>query len=142
MLTKNKTRLVTWCHKAALNSSIDRFITTLEVTHFHVKMLSGDYLCYSYLGCDRHQDASCRLFLALSPHKLVPEKDMVHLLTGCWATRTMIIPYLLNLISQDFRSNDILKHLNHKHLTQRVLDPTSLNLQINISLITLPCPKY
>ena len=103
----------------------------------HVRMLAGDYPCFSYLGSDRHQDASCRLCLALSPHQPAPEEDMVHLLTRCRRTaaaRTRIMPDLMNLISQHFPSNDILVHPNHTHLTQLILDPTSLNLPMNIRI--------
>ena len=75
--------------------------------------------------------------LALSPHQAAPEEDIVHLLTRCRctaATRTMIIPDLMNLLSYHFPRNDILVHPNHTHLTQLILDLTSLNLPMNICI--------
>ena len=114
-------------------------LTTQEVlrSRAHVRMLAGDYPCFSYLGSDRHHYASCRLCLALSLHQPAPEENMVHLLTRCRctaSTRTRIIPDLMNLLSQHFPSNDILVHPNHTHLTQLILDPTSLNLPMNIRI--------
>ena len=114
-------------------------LTTQEVlrSRAHLRMLAGDYPCFSYLGSDRRQDAGCRLCLAMSPHQPAPEEDMVHLLTRCRCTaftRTRIMPDLMNLISLHFPSNDILAHPNHTHLTQLILDPTSLNLPMNIRI--------
>ena len=103
----------------------------------HLKMLSGDYPCSSYLGNDRNQDTSCQLCQSLFPQHPAPSEDMVHVLTMCRATRdtrTKIIPELLNLISQHFPSTPILQNPSNKHLTQLILDPTSLNLPIMIRI--------
>ena len=80
---------------------------------------------------------SCQLCQSLFPLQLAPSEDMVHVLTMCRATRdtrTRIIPELFNLISQHFPSNQILQNPNNKHLTQLILDPTSLNLPIMIRI--------
>ena len=66
-----------------------------------------------------------------------PDEDMVHLLTRCRGTletRSRIIPELLNTIQQHFPTNSILVHQNHSHLAQLILDPTSLNLPINMRI--------
>ena len=62
---------------------------------------------------------------------------MVHLLTMCRATadtRSRLLPDLLNTIASYFPSNAILTYPNHTHLTQFILDPTSLNLPISIRI--------
>ena len=100
-------------------------------------MLAGDYPCQFYLGSDRHQDAACRLCQALKPEIPAPAEDMVHLLTRCVGTsdtRTRVTPELLNTISVHFPNNAILHYPNHTHLTQLILDPTSLNLPMNIRI--------
>jgi hypothetical protein len=114
-------------------------LTTQEVlrSRIHIKMLAGDYLCYSYLGRDRNQESYCRLCLSASPQHPAPIEDMVHLLTRCkgtTGTRTRIVTDLLNLISLYFPNNDILVHPNHTHLTQLILDPTSLNLPMTVRI--------
>ena len=114
-------------------------LTTREVPHLriHIKMLSGDYPCYSYLGSDRNNDAECRLCLSASPQLPAPIEDMVHLLTRCKGTadtRNRILPDLLNSISLFSPENDILVHPNHTHMTQLILDPTSLNLPMSIRI--------
>ena len=100
-------------------------------------MLSGDYPCFSYLGSDRNQDAHCRLCQSLSPHCTAPDENMVHVLTRCRATSdtwTKIIPDLLNTIAVYFPRNNILDCTNHQHLSQLILDPTSLNLPLSIRI--------
>ena len=137
----------TWRLKAATNSKLkflnvqatgltgrphpvlSGILTTQEVTRsrVHVKMLAGDYPCYSYLASDRGQDESCRLC----------KEDMVHLLTLCRGTadtRARLTPVLLNTISQRFPTNGILDKPNHSQLTQLILDPTSLNLPMTIRI--------
>ena len=114
-------------------------LTTQEAvrSRIHVKMLSGDYPCNAYLGSDRNQDSQCRLCQSVSPHHPAPTEDMVHLLTRCRATtetRTRILPELLNTISMHCPNNDILVHPNNTHLTQLILDPTSLNLPMTIRI--------
>ena len=98
-------------------------------------MLVGDYPCAAYIGRDRAQDVSCTLCRALSPSAAVPAEDMVHLLTMCRATadtRSRLLPDLLNTIASYFPNNAILTYPNHTHLTQFILDPTSLNLPMTI----------
>ena len=114
-------------------------LTTQEVmrSRIHIKMLSGDYPCYYYIGSDRNQDTTCRLCKSLAPHHLAPPEDMIHLITRCRATadiRTKITPELLNIIAQHFPNNTILDYPNHTHLTQLILDPTSLNLPMTMRI--------
>ena len=148
---------VIWRQKASSNSKLDflnvktaglsgrphpvlsGILTTQEVmrARVHVKMLAGDYPCYSYIGSDRQQDSYCRLCQNIFPQQPAPVEDMVHLLTLCRATadtRTRFVPDLLNLISQYFPRNEILEYPNHTHLTQLILDPTSLNLPMTIRI--------
>ena len=119
--------------------TISGILTTQDVTksRIHIKMLSGDYPCYYYLGSDREKDAFCRLCHSLSPLHPPPDEDMVHLLTRCRGTletRSRVIPELLNTIQQHFPTNSILVEQNHSHLTQLILDPTSLNLPMNMRI--------
>ena len=114
-------------------------LTTQEVfrSRVHIKMLAGDYPCSSYLATDRLQDASCQLCQSLFPDYLSPAEDMVHLLARCRATadtRTRILPDLLNIVSKYFPGNTILEQPNQTHLTQLILDPTSLNLPMSIRI--------
>lgn len=147
----------TWRQKAATNSKLEflnvqvtgltgrphpvlsGILTTQEVTRsrVHVKMLAGDYPCFAYLSSDRGQDASCPLCKHVDPHQPAAVEDMVHLLTRCRGTadtRTRLTPVLLNVISKHFPTNSILEQPNHVHLTQLILDPTSLNLPMTIRL--------
>ena len=108
-------------------------LTTQEViiSRVHVKMLAGDYQCYYYLDRDRGVGPHCRLCSALHPAAPAPAETMLHLLTRCRGTadtRYRIIPELLNTILLYFPTNDLLKNQNHEHLTQFILDPTSINL--------------
>lgn len=118
---------------------LSNIVTTQEVPHsrIHIKMLAGDYPCYLYLGSDRNKEAYCRLCWSSSPQLPAPTEDMVHLLTRCKGTadtRTGILPDLLNTISLFYPENDILVHPNHTHMTQLILDPTSLNLPMSIRI--------
>ena len=144
-----------WRSKAAVNSKLSYLntqaaglsgrmhplltgiLTTQDVifSRIHIKMVSGDYNCYYYLDRDRGIGAYCRLCSALTPELKPPDETMVHLLTRCRSTvdtRTRILPDLLNTVSQDLPDNDLLSHHNHDNLTQFILDPTSLNLPLNI----------
>ena len=101
----------------------------------HIKMLSGDYPCAVHTGSDRNQDISCLLCRVLSP--ATTAEDMLHLLTRCRGTadtRTEVISKLLNTVATHFPNNDILCYPNNAHLTQLILDPTSLNLPIAIRI--------
>ena len=114
-------------------------LTTQDVirSRVHIKMLSGDYPCFSHIGSDRNKDAHCQLCLSMSPHRPAPTEDMTHLLTRCRGTadtRTRILPDLLNTINLYFPTNSILEHPNLTNLTQLILDPTSLNLPMSIRI--------
>ena len=113
-------------------------MTTHEVVIVrpHIKMLSGDYLCYANLACDRGVDPHCRVCQAHSHHP-APAEDLVHLLTRCRATadtRDRIMPVLINTVAQYFPSNGLLSTPNHGSLTQFILDCSSLNLPTNIRI--------
>ena len=117
--------------------ALSGILTTRDVqrSRVHIKMLSGDYPCYSHLGYDQNQPTHCRLCLAVHPNKPPPEENMVHLLAMCRGTsdiRSPFISNLLNTVSLYFPENELLVHTNHTHLTQFILDPTSLNLPTTI----------
>ena len=117
---------------------LNNILTTQDVVkcRVHIKMLAGDYPCQYYVGKDRNQDTSCKLCKHLvSPSLPNPSEDMVHLLTACRATsdtRERILPDLLNAINIDMPTNPILRLQNNVQLAQLVLDPTSLNLPLDI----------
>ena len=99
----------------------------------HVRMLAGDYPCAAYAGNDK----SCKLCRSLRPHDTAPVEDMFHLLTRCRATadtRDRILPDLFNIIFEFYPHNQLLTEPNQAHITQFVLDPTSLNLPVNIRI--------
>ena len=103
----------------------------------HIKMLVGDYPCAANIGKDRAQDVSCTLCKAVSPCVPAPAEDMIHILTMCRATadtRSRVLPDLLNTIASHFPNNTILEYPTHTHLTQFILDPTSLNLPMSIRI--------
>ena len=113
-------------------------LTTQDVTRsrIHVRMLAGDYPCFAYIGSEL-SDKCCKLCQVLHPQSLPPVEDMVHLVASCRATadtRTRVLPDLLNLVSQCYPYNQILAEPNQTQLTQFILDPTSLNLPVNIRI--------
>ena len=121
------------------NPVLAGILTTRDVmcSRVHLKMLSGDYPCFSYLGSDRSQDAYCCLCQSLTQLCPAPDENMVHVLTRCRATsdtRTQLTPDLLNTISKYFPNNSILVNTNHSHLTQFILDPTSVNLPMSMRI--------
>ena len=94
-------------------------------------MLAGDYPCQQYLSSDRNQDPSCPLCASALLGRSSQAEDMVHLLAICKSTRdtrARIIPDILNTLSVHYPSNQLLHSCSHAHLTQFILDPTSLNL--------------
>ena len=112
-------------------------MTTQDVifSRVHIKMLSGDYLCSYYKHRDRGTGSRCQLCFILCGNINPPDETMCHLLTRCRGTveiRTNIITELLNTISHRIPYNGLLQQTNHDHLTQFILDPTSLNLPMNI----------
>ena len=107
--------------------------STRDVTRVrpHVKMLSGDYLCYANLAHDRDTDPHCCLCLLVP----APKEDLVHVLTMCSATRdtrSRLMPDLFNTIASFYPSNGLLNHTPHSVLTQFILDCSSLNLPADI----------
>ena len=111
-------------------------LTTQDVMTIrpHLKMLAGDYICYAYLAHDRGVDPHCRMCKSLSSHP-APAEDLVHLLTRCRATadtRDRVLPELFNTVSKYIPSNALLTSTAHHHLTQFILDCSSLNLPANI----------
>ena len=100
----------------------------------HIKMLSGDYLCYAHLAHDRGVDPHCRMCEQIT-HLPAPTEDMVHVLTRCRATadtRGRLIPDLLNILAIHVPNNSLLSGFTHELLTQFILDCTSLNLSVNV----------
>ena len=101
-------------------------------------MLAGDYPCQLHLSKERGVDPCCGLCTAMSSGPS-PVEDMVHLLSMCRSTaetRSRIIPELLNILVKHDPSNNLLIRIDHSHLTQFILDPTSLNLPMNIRIPT------
>ena len=85
-------------------------MTTREVVIIrpHIKMLAGDYLCYTNLAHDRGIDPHCRMCQAQSHHP-APAEDLVHLLTRCRATadtRDRIMPVLLNTVANTSQATE------------------------------------
>ena len=122
----------------------------------HIKLLSGDYLCYSQLAHDRGSDPLCRLCLNLAPlidPSQAPAEDIVHLLTQCRATRDTRdrhLSDLLNSVADHHPNNLLLTNPSHIQLTQFLLDCTSLNLPNDMRIaanhpgfihITMHCSK-
>ena len=111
-------------------------LTTQDVSILrpHLKMLAVDYLCYDHLGCDRGTDPCCRLCQTFSNHP-APAEDMVHLLARCRATediRNRVLPDLMNILAKFHLTNRLLSASSHDHLTQFILDCSSLNLPNDI----------
>ena len=147
----------TWRNKAAANHKL-RFLNVQTIgllgnphpvlggilstqeamrARVHVKMLSGDYPCSYFIFKDRGQDPSCLLCRHLQNQAPTPIEDMVHLLTRCRATadtRTRVLADFFNTLYVYFPHNQILDYPNHEHLTQLILDPTSLNLPLTIRI--------
>ena len=133
-------------------------VTTQDVVTIrpHIKLLSGDYLCYSQLAHDRGTDPHCRLcqnFAPLTDPTQTPAEDTVHLITQCKATRDTRdrhLPDLLNTVADHHPTNILLSNPSHFQLTQFILDCTSLNLPNDMRIaanhpgfirITMHCSK-
>ena len=110
--------------------------TTHDVTIVrpHLRMLAGDYPCYSYLAHDRGVPPHCRLCTtptSPAPQHPPEEEEMTHILTRCRATRQTrqrLLPDLLNLVASYDPDHGLLSGATHDILTQFILDSTSLNL--------------
>ena len=113
--------------------------TTQDVvfSRIHLKMLAGDYLCYSYLDKDRGTGSHCRLSYAVTGESPPPEETMEHLITRCRGTaeiRAKVTCELFNTLAKHFPSHDLLNNHPHDRLTQFILDPTSINLPMTIRI--------
>ena len=120
-----------------IHPMLSQLLTTQDVALVrpHVKMLAGDYMCYSFLAHDQGTSPHCRLCLAVSPHQAAPAEDYEHLLTRCRATadtRNSRMPGLLNTVAQHCVHNRLLSQASHPHMTQFLIDCTSLNLPTDI----------
>ena len=95
-----------------------------------IKMLCGDYLCFDYLSHDRGMDSHCRLCSSQCTDT-APVENIEHLLTKCIATRDTRekrLVTLLNTIAYPYSNNCLLSNPSTVHLTQFILDCSSLNL--------------
>ena len=102
----------------------------------HLRMLAGDYQCYAYLSHDRGLEPHCRLCKTISNNP-APAEDLAHVLTRCRATsdiRNKYIPDLFNTVASFLPSNRLLSSTTHEHLTQFILDCSSLNLPISMRI--------
>ena len=97
----------------------------------HIRMLSGDYLCFATLSIERGSDPQCRLCTpGITGH--APAEDITHIVSRCRGTsdpRDRILPDLLNTVMKHNPSNGILHKPNHLTLCQFILDCTSINLK-------------
>ena len=110
--------------------------TTRDVTLIrpHLRMLAGDYPCYSHLAHDRGVPPHCQLCIRLAqqqPQHQPEEENMTHVITRCRATnetRQRLLPDLFNLVASYDPDHGLLSGSTPDTLTQFILDSTSLNL--------------
>ena len=100
--------------------------TTQDVKklRFHTKFLCGDFLTGERLGLDQGTNPQCRLCLA-------PIENTEHILVKCRSlhdVRERLLPELLNTVAAIDPACQILINQTTPHLTQFLLDCTSLNL--------------
>ena len=109
-------------HPVLLNISNTQDIMRLR---HHIKIFAGDFLTAERLAADNGSDHKCKL-----RHAQV--EDLDHVLTQCRAStdiRERILPELLNTVLQAQPDCSILLcPVQAQHLTQFILDCTSLNL--------------
>ena len=116
--------------------SLHSLMTTqdLRIVRPHLKMLSGDYLCFQHMWRDRGSDPRCRL---CPSSELVPE-TITHILAVCRGTyeaRSKIFPELLNVIADASPFNKMLLNSEEPDtIAQFILDCTSLNLPNDIRI--------
>ena len=116
--------------------SLHSLMTTqdLRIVRPHLKMLSGDYLCFQHMWKDRGSDPQCRL---CPSSELVPE-TITHILAVCRGTyeaRSKIFPELLNVIADVSPFNKMLLNSEEPDtIAQFILDCTSLNLPNDIRI--------
>ena len=102
-----------------------------ERARVHIKMLSGDYPCFENLARDGNVPPFCRI---CSPEIISgdpPTESLAHVLSHCVGTsgtRSRLLPDLLNTIASVCPDNPVLNE--YSHMTQFILDPTSLNLPL------------
>ena len=109
-------------HPALLNITSTQQVRKLRQ---HLKFFSGDFLTAERLALDTGSDPKCKLCSA-------PVESTEHVLTRCRATsdiHSRLLPELLNTVLLVQPNCQILKSsLQSPHLTQFLLDCTSLNL--------------
>ena len=120
-------------------------LTTRDVAIIrpHLRMLTGDYQCYAYLGHDRGLEPHCRICKNMS-NKPAPAEDLAHVLTRCRATsdtRNKYIPDLFNTVACYLPNNALLSSTTHEHLTQFILECSSLNLPVDLRIPSNP-PRF
>ena len=102
----------------------------------HLKMLAGNYLTFEIKSAQSGGSPLCRLC------DNSETESLEHLISSCQyfsEARYRIISLMANLCKED--DLDIrLSELSHKHFTQFILDPSSLNLtkRVNITHPLLP----
>ena len=106
--------------------ALQNILTTQDVKklRYHTKFLSGDFLTGERLGIDQGADPQCRLCLAT-----IESTD--HILVHCRSlqeVRERLLPELLNTVASVDPASQILVNPTSPHLTQFLLDCTSLNL--------------
>ena len=109
-------------HPALLGS-----LTTQDVRKLrhHLKFLTGDFLTAERQALDQpNMNPSCKLCSA-------PVESLEHVLTSCQATsevRERIYPQLVNVLAEVQPNSLILEEPHSSHLTQFILDCSSINL--------------
>ena len=110
--------------------SLSNILTTQDVrkSRPHLKMLTGDYLTYEVKSRQSGGPSNCRCC------ETAPIENILHLITECDAykeIRANIMKQLYDLLkSTGFKFEKIFG--NNEHLTQFILDPTSMNLPYRI----------
>ena len=109
-------------HPALLESSTTRDVRKL--CH-HWKFLTGDFLTAKRQALDEpHLNPACKLCSA-------PVESLEHVLVSCRVTseaRERIYPQLMNVLAEVQPNSLILEEPNSPHLTQFILDCSSINL--------------
>ena len=113
-------------------------LTTRDVAILRprLRLLTGDYQCYAYLGHDRGLEPHCRLCKNISK-KPAPAEDLAHVLNRCRATsdtRNKYIPDLFNTVACYLPNNSLLSSTTHVLITQFILEYSSLNLPVDMRI--------
>ena len=111
-------------HPALLSSFTTHDVRKLR---HHLKFLTGDVLTAERQALDQpHLNPACKLCPAPAP-----VESLEHVLTSCRATseiRDRIYPELLNVLAEVQPNSLILEEPHSPHLTQFILDCSSINL--------------